>query len=155
MVQAQFITMSSSYTSLTYYAFACFRAVQTVNQTFCLNSLSLRPCLSLADGIWSPSSLSPSPRLLILPTDRYPVTIEYARLYLTPARRLWAFTGERSVAGCVSWWRQRSRMSILQIVTLVLEAILGLFTAYAAYSLFTSTPPSVAKMREALHFPRW
>lgn len=41
-------------------------------------------------------------------------------------------------------------MSILQIVTLVLEAILGLFTAYAAYSLFTSTPPSVAKMREAL-----
>lgn len=46
-------------------------------------------------------------------------------------------------------------MSILQIVTLVLEAILGLFTAYAAYSLFTSTPPSVAKMREALHFPRW
>lgn len=46
-------------------------------------------------------------------------------------------------------------MSVLQIVTLVLEAILGLFTAYAAYSLFTSTPPSVAKMREALHFPRW
>jgi uncharacterized membrane protein YphA (DoxX/SURF4 family) len=46
-------------------------------------------------------------------------------------------------------------MSVLQIVTLVLEAILGLFTAYAAYSLFTWTPPSVAKMREALHFPRW
>jgi DoxX-like protein len=46
-------------------------------------------------------------------------------------------------------------MSILQIVTLVLGALLGLFTAYAAYSLFTSTPPSVAKMREALHFPRW
>ena len=46
-------------------------------------------------------------------------------------------------------------MSIQHIATLVLEGLLGLFSAYAAYSLFSSTPPSVAKMREALRYPRW
>jgi hypothetical protein len=46
-------------------------------------------------------------------------------------------------------------MSILHIVVLVLEILLALFSAYAAYSLFTRTPPSIAQAREALHFPRW
>ncbi len=46
-------------------------------------------------------------------------------------------------------------MSFLQIVTLLFEALLGLFTAYAAYSLFAWTPASVAKVREALRYPRW
>ncbi len=46
-------------------------------------------------------------------------------------------------------------MSLLQIAKLLFEALLGLFSAYAAYSLFTWTPPSVAKMREALRYPRW
>ena len=53
-------------------------------------------------------------------------------------------------------WRQRNfYMSILHIVVLLLEVLLGLFSAYAAYSLFTWTPPSIAKAREALHYPRW
>jgi len=46
-------------------------------------------------------------------------------------------------------------MSLLQIVTLVFEALLGLLTAYSAYSLFAWTPASIAKAREALHYPRW
>ena len=46
-------------------------------------------------------------------------------------------------------------MSLLQIVTLLFEALLGLFSAYAAYSLFAWTPASLAKAREALHYPRW
>ena len=46
-------------------------------------------------------------------------------------------------------------MSVLHIAALVLEALMGAFTAYAAYSLFTMTPPSMAKAREALHYPRW
>jgi len=46
-------------------------------------------------------------------------------------------------------------MSILHIVVLVLEVILAVFSAYAAYSLFAWTPPSIAKAREALHYPRW
>ena len=46
-------------------------------------------------------------------------------------------------------------MSLLQIVTLLFEALLGLFSAYTAYSLFSWTPPSIAKAREALHYPRW
>ena len=46
-------------------------------------------------------------------------------------------------------------MSLLQIVTLLFEALLGLFSAYTAYSLFAWTPPSIAKAREALHYPRW
>ncbi|HEU5374279.1 MAG TPA: DoxX family protein [Ktedonobacteraceae bacterium] len=46
-------------------------------------------------------------------------------------------------------------MSLLRIVALLLEALLGLFSTYAAYSLFTGTPPSMARVREALHYPRW
>ena len=46
-------------------------------------------------------------------------------------------------------------MSLLHIVTLVFEALLGLFSAYTAYSLFSWTPPALAKAREALHYPRW
>lgn len=52
-------------------------------------------------------------------------------------------------------WRQRLRMPVLRIVTLVLEALLGVITAYAAYTLFAWTPPSVTKARDALRFPRW
>ena len=46
-------------------------------------------------------------------------------------------------------------MSILHIVALLLETLLGLFMAYAAYSLFSRTPPSVAKAREAPGYPHW
>ncbi len=46
-------------------------------------------------------------------------------------------------------------MSVLQIVALLFEALLGLFSAYTAYSLFTWSPPAMAKAREALHYPRW
>lgn len=52
-------------------------------------------------------------------------------------------------------WRQRLRMPVLRIVTLVLEALLGVITAYAAYTLFAWTPPNVTKARDALRFPRW
>src|SRR5947209_14221933 len=46
-------------------------------------------------------------------------------------------------------------MSLLQIVTRRFEARLGLFSGYTAYSLFTRTPPSLAKARDALHYPQW
>lgn len=46
-------------------------------------------------------------------------------------------------------------LSVMQIATLVLEALLGVFIAYAAYTLFAWTPPSVTKVRDALHYPRW
>ncbi len=46
-------------------------------------------------------------------------------------------------------------MSFSHIATLIFEALLGAFTAYAAYSLFAQTPPSIAKARAALHYPRW
>ena len=46
-------------------------------------------------------------------------------------------------------------MSLLQIVRLLFEALLGLFSAYTAYSLFSRTPASLAKAREALHYPHW
>lgn len=46
-------------------------------------------------------------------------------------------------------------MSIGHIVVLVLEGILGVLFAYAAYTLFTWTPPSLTKAREELHYPRW
>jgi hypothetical protein len=46
-------------------------------------------------------------------------------------------------------------MSVLQIVALVLEALLGLLSAYTAYSLVSKTPPSVQAGRDALHYPRW
>ncbi|HET9109615.1 MAG TPA: DoxX family protein [Ktedonobacterales bacterium] len=41
------------------------------------------------------------------------------------------------------------------LAILIFEALLGVFTAYAAYSLFTWTPPSLAKAREALGMPKW
>lgn len=46
-------------------------------------------------------------------------------------------------------------MSLQHIAVLVLEGLLGLFSAYAAYTLFAWTPPSLTKVREALHYPRW
>lgn len=44
---------------------------------------------------------------------------------------------------------------ILHIATLALEGLLGLFIAYAAYTLFAWTPPSLTKAREQLRYPRW
>ena len=41
------------------------------------------------------------------------------------------------------------------LAILIFEALLGVFTAYAAYSLFMQTPPSLAKARAALGIPRW
>lgn len=46
-------------------------------------------------------------------------------------------------------------MSIGHIAALVLEGLLGLFIAYAAYTLFAWTPPSITKARDALQYPRW
>jgi len=46
-------------------------------------------------------------------------------------------------------------MSMGHIAALVLEGLLGLFFAYAAYTLFAWTPPSVTKARDALRYPRW
>lgn len=46
-------------------------------------------------------------------------------------------------------------MSVQHIATLVLEGILGLFSAYTAYSLFSRTPPSIQKGRDALRYPGW
>ena len=46
-------------------------------------------------------------------------------------------------------------MSIANIAALVLEVLLGLFSAYAAYTLFMWTPPSITKARDALRYPRW
>jgi DoxX-like protein len=51
--------------------------------------------------------------------------------------------------------RQRIRLSLLQIATLVFEALLGLLMAYTAYTLFAWTPPSITKARDALRYPRW
>ncbi len=46
-------------------------------------------------------------------------------------------------------------MSWMHIATLVFEGAMGLFMAYAAYSLFSGTPPSVAATRKALRYPSW
>lgn len=46
-------------------------------------------------------------------------------------------------------------MSVLHIAALVLEGLMGAFTAFAAYSLITGKPASVAKTREALRYPSW
>lgn len=43
----------------------------------------------------------------------------------------------------------------MDILKLILEALLGVFSAYAAYTLFAWTPPSITKARDALHYPRW
>lgn len=45
--------------------------------------------------------------------------------------------------------------SVTHIGALIFEGVFGLFTAYAAYSLFAWTPPAMAKTREELHLPRW
>jgi DoxX-like protein len=58
-------------------------------------------------------------------------------------------------AGGVLCGGKEKTLSVLQIVTLVLEALLGVFVVYAAYTLFAWTPPSVTKVRDALHYPRW
>jgi hypothetical protein len=46
-------------------------------------------------------------------------------------------------------------MSVLHIVALVLEGLMGAITAFAAYSLITGNPASIAKTREALNYPGW
>jgi len=46
-------------------------------------------------------------------------------------------------------------VSFLQIGARVLEALLGVFSLYTAYSLFAQKPESLAKQRAALHYPRW
>ncbi len=46
-------------------------------------------------------------------------------------------------------------MSVLHIVALVLEGLMGAFTAFAAYSMITSKPARLAKTREALNYPGW
>jgi uncharacterized membrane protein YphA (DoxX/SURF4 family) len=46
-------------------------------------------------------------------------------------------------------------MPNLHTVVLVLEALLGVFSVYAAYSLFTQTPKSIAQARMALRYPAW
>lgn len=45
--------------------------------------------------------------------------------------------------------------NLIYIATLIFEGVFGLFTAYAAYSLFMWTPPAIAKAREAMGMPRW
>lgn len=40
-------------------------------------------------------------------------------------------------------------------ITLVLQALLGLFMVWAAYTLFAWTPEVVTKARDALNYPRW
>ena len=46
-------------------------------------------------------------------------------------------------------------MSILQIIALILEVLLGVFSAYAAYTLFAWAPPSITQARDLLRYPRW
>ena len=46
-------------------------------------------------------------------------------------------------------------MSIQHVASLALEGLLALLTVYTAYRLFAWTPPSIAKAREALRYPRW
>jgi hypothetical protein len=41
------------------------------------------------------------------------------------------------------------------LAILIFEGLLGLFTAYTAYSLFSWTPVSIAKARDAMHIARW
>jgi DoxX-like protein len=40
-------------------------------------------------------------------------------------------------------------------IVFVLQALLGLFMAWAAYTLFAWTPEIVTKSRDALNYPRW
>ncbi len=50
---------------------------------------------------------------------------------------------------------EASSVSFLQISARILEALLGVFSLYTAYSLFAQQPEGLAKQRAALHFPRW
>ena len=45
--------------------------------------------------------------------------------------------------------------NLIHIATLVFEGVFGVFTLYAAYSLFMWTPPTLAKAGEAMGMPRW
>lgn len=42
-----------------------------------------------------------------------------------------------------------------RVVTLLLEALLGLFMLYTAYTLFAWTPEVITKARDALNYPQW
>lgn len=57
--------------------------------------------------------------------------------------------------GCWQVGMRGTSMSWMRIALLVFEGVMGLFMAYAAYSLFSGTPPSVAASRKALRYPRW
>jgi hypothetical protein len=46
-------------------------------------------------------------------------------------------------------------MSVLHIVALVLEGLMGAVAAFAAYSLITGKPASIARTLEALNYPGW
>jgi DoxX-like protein len=46
-------------------------------------------------------------------------------------------------------------MSVLHLVTLVLEGLMGAVTAFAAYSLITGKPASIARAHEVLNYPGW
>jgi hypothetical protein len=46
-------------------------------------------------------------------------------------------------------------MSVLHIVSLVLEGLMGSVAAFAAYSLITGKPANVARTLEALNYPGW
>jgi uncharacterized membrane protein YphA (DoxX/SURF4 family) len=41
------------------------------------------------------------------------------------------------------------------VATFILQAILGLLMAFAAYSLFARTPDFIAQQRDALNYPSW
>jgi uncharacterized membrane protein YphA (DoxX/SURF4 family) len=42
-----------------------------------------------------------------------------------------------------------------KVVTFILEALLGLFMLYTAYTLFAWTPEVITKARDALNYPHW
>jgi hypothetical protein len=42
-----------------------------------------------------------------------------------------------------------------KVVTFILEALLGLFMLYTAYTLFAWTPEVITKARDALNYPQW
>ncbi|HEV8192155.1 MAG TPA: DoxX family protein [Ktedonobacterales bacterium] len=46
-------------------------------------------------------------------------------------------------------------MSFRKVVTLIVEAVLGLFMLYTAYTLFAWTPEVITKARDALNYPQW
>ncbi len=56
---------------------------------------------------------------------------------------------------CWRVWMRGTAMPWMRIAILVFEGVMGMCMAYAAYSLFSGTPPSVANVRKALRYPRW